>query len=1511
MSDKDASAASPSESRSALVMELAEEFLKRYRKGERPSLKEYADRHPEFAVEIREVFPAMAMMEKIALADASVEDERISTVSRTSEISLKQLGDYRIIREIGHGGMGVVYEAEQVSLGRHVALKVLPNQALADAKQKRRFEREAKAAAKLHHTNIVPVFGVGEHDGLPYYVMQFIQGLGLDVVLEELNHMQPGGAHTPTGLPAAGEIRVARRDTVAADVARSLLIGTFQPSADSEVGAEVPENLAQGATEELPAAESTVRSVVSAPAKASGLSESFTVSSSSIILPGSGTSAGPKKSGSKKQSYWHSVADIGRQVADALDYAHKQGILHRDVKPSNLLLDLRGTVWVTDFGLAKVVGPGADNLTHTGDILGTLRYMPPEAFEGKSDARSDLYSLGLTMYELLAMRPAFEEKDRAKLIKLVTTGEPAPLHKIKREAPRDLVTIIHKAIDRDPGRRYATAGDMASDLQRFLDDEPIQARRQTPLERYWRWARHNPGIAVLGGVLTAVLVLATVTSLIVAGHMSTLATNEAKSADDERMARREAEEAKNREAQEKLAAEAAKQDADESRKRADREAAVARQNLYYAQMHLAQQAWREHRGLHHQRALLTNWLPEGESPDRRGWEWFYLNSLPYQSLRTLTERDSGFVEFVRESPRTVAWHIASKRLAEGSFDGLIRIWDVEREQTIVTLKGPPPVQPMMGAAWFGWSPDGAQLAGGCRDGTVHVWETASGRELHVLRGHKSPVWSVAFDRGGTHLASWAEDGSVKIWDADTGQLTAEVVHPGGVRAGAWSPDDKLLASGHGDGTVTVSGTDPGDKIVTLEGHVRGIIRLVWSPDGTRLASASEDFTARIWSVAKGEMVLGPLRHSHEISSLAWEPDGKRLATGSADETVKIWSATTGREIVTLRGHYQSITSLSWGPGGCLASGCRDGSVRIWNSIHDQESNVLPGHDIGVRTVSWSPDGKRLASGSYDGTVRIWDSVSREEVLTLKGHDERRVTRDDGLQCRLAWSPDSTHIVAGLDDTAKVWEVATGREVYAFPAGHGRVCSVGWSHDGKHLAVGSADGSIRVIEALKQAPTLHVFKAHPGGYVRCLAWSPQGDRLASGGWGDALVKLWDPLRGIELTRMKGHQYPLVLGVAWSPDGKRLASVAGDRLVMVWDAETGRKVWTMRGHNDFVDGVAWSPDGKRLASAGYDNTVRIWDPRTGEEAFALRGNSGMFHYVSWHPDGAQLTAASSDGQIRIWDATRGFERDRTPRALPYIERALASGTARGEDLLGYAQSYFGAGRPTEAMALINDNPSAALKLYLRLTSQERKVFTQLRPGAAADWLRAGPQQPALEPTAIDEARALMRCGVGSFQRGRLAEAIRNLETASDLLRFLLKPTPNDGRLASDLGIAVGILGSALRDSQRPVEALAAIQEQRSVLESMQNPASQDLYNLACCYAQLSVLFQHAATSPTAAEREALATQAVDTLRRSIAAGMKNFALMERDHDLDSLRQRPDFRALIESAGRARDKADNDKK
>jgi serine/threonine protein kinase len=550
---------STSGSRSGLVVELAEEFVERYRRGERPSLKEYIDRHPSLADEIREAFPAMAMMENIALADESLAGDLTGAALQAKAPPLEQLGDYRILREIGRGGMGVVYEAEQVSLGRNVALKVLPPQIIRDARQRHRFEREARSAAKLHHTNIVPVYGVGEHGETPYYVMQFIPGLGLDEVLEELKRLKSVGG-MPASAVGADELKGSRRDVTAADIARSLLTGRFEADGTGErtdplgdAGATTPPDAPPG-----PAVGTTVR-----PGALDGsgrLADSSSLSSSSFWLLGSGQGTVARRSKARKPTYWQGVARIGVQVADALEYAHKQGILHRDIKPSNLLLDTRGTAWVTDFGLAKA--SDQPNLTHTGDLLGTLRYMPPEAFEGRSGALGDVYSLGLTLYELLALRPAFSEKERGRLVHQVTTEEAPRLGRLNREVPRDLETIVHKAIEREPGHRYATAGELGADLQRFLDDEPILARRATAAEQLLRWARRNPGIAALSGALAAVLIVVAAISLVVAGRMSRLADRQARAA-------REAELARRREADQRAVAEDARRQAQASAREAD------------------------------------------------------------------------------------------------------------------------------------------------------------------------------------------------------------------------------------------------------------------------------------------------------------------------------------------------------------------------------------------------------------------------------------------------------------------------------------------------------------------------------------------------------------------------------------------------------------------------------------------------------------------------------------------------------------------------------------------------------------------------------------------------------------------------------------------------------------------------------------------------------------------------------------------------------------------------------
>ncbi len=289
------------------------------------------------------------------------------------------------------------------------------------------------------------------------------------------------------------------QEVAAVEVAQALLTGHFDrtvlvaegsESSDMSSGEDAAASVApQPATPQPPPA---------LPDTAVGRLSETLHTSGAFALPGQTTQTHV----SSRRVYWESVARIGVQTAQALQHAHDQGIIHRDIKPGNLLLDTRGQVWVTDFGLAKAADQ--QDLTHTGDVLGTLRYMAPEQFDGQADGRSDLYSLGLTLYELLALQPAFDETDRHRLIKQVTTGTPPRLRNIDHHIPRDLETIVHKAIDREPSHRYQTAGEMADDLQRYLGDEPIRAKWVSPVTRFRRWCKRNP---VVAGLTSTIAVL--------------------------------------------------------------------------------------------------------------------------------------------------------------------------------------------------------------------------------------------------------------------------------------------------------------------------------------------------------------------------------------------------------------------------------------------------------------------------------------------------------------------------------------------------------------------------------------------------------------------------------------------------------------------------------------------------------------------------------------------------------------------------------------------------------------------------------------------------------------------------------------------------------------------------------------------------------------------------------------------------------------------------------------------
>jgi serine/threonine protein kinase/Flp pilus assembly protein TadD len=404
---------------------VVDEYLDRLARGERPDVEEYALRHPELAAVLRHMLPALRAMHQ------SGADRPAGGVEPEGS-----LGDFRIVREVGRGGMGVVYEAVQVSLGRPVALKVLPFAAALDARQLWRFKNEAQAAALLHHQNIVPVYAVGCERGLHYYAMQFIDG-----------------------------------QTVAA------LIGDLRPLAGRE-----PEEPG-GSREQATRAET-----VSQPAPALTTARSTT-----------------------SPAYFRAAARLAAQAAEALEHAHRQGVVHRDVKPANLLVDGQGNLWVTDFGLARV--QSEVRLTVTGDLVGTLRYMSPEQALAQPigvDHRTDLYSLGATLYELLTLEPAFDGRDRQELLRQIGLEEPRPPRRVNRAVPAELETIVLKAMAKNRDERYATARELADDLGRFLRDEPIRARRPTLVQKAKRWLRrHRPAVwSAAVSLLVALVVLA-------------------------------------------------------------------------------------------------------------------------------------------------------------------------------------------------------------------------------------------------------------------------------------------------------------------------------------------------------------------------------------------------------------------------------------------------------------------------------------------------------------------------------------------------------------------------------------------------------------------------------------------------------------------------------------------------------------------------------------------------------------------------------------------------------------------------------------------------------------------------------------------------------------------------------------------------------------------------------------------------------------------------------------------
>jgi WD40 repeat protein/serine/threonine protein kinase len=1138
------------------VIRAVREYLAALEAGERPDRGAFEARYPELAPALAGCLEALEFVRSAASSLAPVLGrEPAAALAATTELQPDlPLGDYRIVREIGRGGMGVVYEAVQVSLGRRVALKVLPVEAARDAKLRARFQRESRAAAQLHHSNIVPVFEVGQEGNASFYAMQYIQGQSLDLVIQELRQLRA----------SSGEMVCQDGGAAAGAVARSLLTGQFEPAPALDATIDAPLELGEAATGACPAG------TTAAPVALPGSSELSSVATD-------------------YRRYCRQVARIGLQVAEALAYAHGRGIVHRDIKPSNLLLDSVGLVWVSDFGLAKTQEQA---LTETGDVVGTLRYMAPERFGGECDARADVYALGLTLYELLLLRPAFDAPDRLHLIDQIGHQEPARPRGIDPRIPRDLETILMKAIEKEPRRRYASAEVMAEDLRRFLADEPIRARRLGPLERLGRWGRRNPLVA---GLSAAVVLVTALGFAGVFGQMQVARANAVQ----------------------------AHQERDEVRALNHR----LQRTLYAAHMNLAKQAW-DAADIERVVELLEEHGPKAGEPDLRGFEWRYLYRLCHADLLTLKGL-TGRVSRVAYSPD-------GKRLAGAGGDRTVKVWDAQTGQELLTLKDE--------GGGVAFSPDGKRLVTGRK-----VWDTQTGRELLTLKGGHGVTFSPDSKRLAGAGGEPGKPGEVKVWDAQTGQeLLSLQGHTGQVNSVTFSPDGKRLASAdnYPDYLVKVWDAQTGQELCSIKG---GGWDVAYSPDGKRLASNSGDMTVKVWDAQTGQELLTCKGHTGQVNSIVFSPDGKRLASTSGDRTVKVWDAQTGQELFTFKKHTGVPWKVVFSPDGTrLASGTWDGTVKVWDATTSQEARTFRGPTGSVRSVAFSPDAKRLASGSntwddtkkayVPGEVKVWEAQTGQELRSCQGHT--------GEVTSVVFSPDGKRLAsAAADKTVKVWEAQTGQELRTCQGHTGIVSMVAFSADGKRLASASEDKTVKVWDA-QTGQEIVAFKGHTG-LVQSVAFSPDGKRLASaageqrpaGRGGEGEVKVWDAQTGQEILTWKVNLSPGRPHVAFSPDGKRLASTSS--LLKVWDAQTGQELLSLKGHTGHISSVVFSPDGKRLASSSgsvanrQGGEVKVWDAQTGQELLTLKGG-GLGRIGAFSPNGHWLVSVAG-GTVKIYDAT----------------------------------------------------------------------------------------------------------------------------------------------------------------------------------------------------------------------------------------------------------------------------------
>jgi WD40 repeat protein len=914
------------------------------------------------------------------------------------------------------------------------------------------------------------------------------------------------------------------------------------------------------------------------------------------------------------------AAELVRALAGAMQAAHDASVLHRDLKPANVLIAADGALKITDFGLAKKLDE--DGQTHTGAIMGTPSYMPPEQARGEKDLGPtvDVYALGAILYACLTGRPPFLGAVLLETLRQVQEDDPVAVRQLNPSVPRDLETICLKCLRKEPGRRYATARALADDLDRFLNGRPIEARPARALERAFKWVRRNPIVSILA----AAVVLVLLAGVAVSSTFAYQAMSEA------RIARKAEEDASQKATLASLAEQKAETRAKaeaEAKERASDQLKRAERLIYAGKLFEALNAFEGRKG-----ALALQYLDQCQW-NLRGWEhdhlWTRFNSV--QTLRGHPDPVTG-----------VSWSPDGKRILSVSSKMPVRVWDAATGQVVFSLGGVPNL-----ASEAIWSPDGKRiLAAGS---TLKILDAETGKELQALSGRLS--WE--------NTAPWSPDGKriliaegyqTKMWDVEKGQAIQTLPRDDSVvvlvSIVAWSPDGKRVLTTTG-AFAKVWAAENGEELCSFRAYNDRITSAVWSPDSKRIATAGNDPTPKVWDADTGqELHALKSRDRSVVTRVAWSPDGTRIL-GVGHTATMVWDAESGQELSTLQESPHQVFRAAWSPDSRRIATASAGYATVWDANTGKELLILRGHTGAVRCVAWSPDGRRLVTGSGDigsaGEVRVWDADQGQEFLSLRGHSM--------WVDAVAWAPDGKRCLTGsLDGTTKVWDAEKGLEVGSIKGHLGSINSVAWSHDGKRLVTGSQDRTVRIWDA-SNGQELHVLKA-PDGSVKRVAWSPEDDRVAIVSSND-LVRIWDPGAGQEVRTLRGHTAP-VSDLAWSPDGKRLVTTGGSG--KIWDVAQGKELFSLKprgqrnipprltegtGHLISASCVAWSPDGKRIATGSRDRAVTVWDAATGAELLTLRGHTAPVTSVAWSPDGERIASTAEDGTLRVWETDKGQE------------------------------------------------------------------------------------------------------------------------------------------------------------------------------------------------------------------------------------------------------------------------------